>query len=61
MTVKQNKGPEGELKYRVISGAYGTVDSEDDSPRIWKQSVPDPLGFIPQDKKLTRYKKGLED
>ena len=52
MAVKQNKGLEGELRNRVVSGAYGTVDSEDDSPRVWKQSVPDPCGFIPKDKKL---------
>jgi hypothetical protein len=46
-----NKGPEQELKYRIVTGAYGTVDSEDDSPALWKQSVPDPYGFIPKDRK----------
>jgi hypothetical protein len=59
MTIKQDKGPNGELKYRVVAGAYGTVDSEDDSPRLWRDSVPDPIGFIPQDKKLP-LKRGEE-
>lgn len=57
MTIKQNKGPEGELKYRQVSGAYGTVDSEDDSPRLWRQSVPDPLGFIPKSRDIKRFEK----
>jgi hypothetical protein len=61
MTIKQNKGSEGELKYRQVSGAYGTVDSEDDSPRLWRQSVPDPLGYIPQARDIKRFEKAPEE